>query len=240
MARKSNREDYWIPLADLMTGLMLIFLLIAVSYAKSVHDQANAYVNVKSDIYKGLKKEFTTQELAQWGAQLIESPNITVRFTNPEILFDTNKSDIKDQFKLILNQFFPRYLKVVSNPQYQDVLSHVQIEGHTSSVWSNTNTDTAFFNNMNLSQARTISTLQYLYYLDRVEPLVISHDLNNWSSESYHQYLRQNVTANGLASSHLIYNDDGSENQQKSQRVEFTIILKSDQIAASLANKSES
>jgi hypothetical protein len=28
----SGHDDHWIPLSDLMTGLMMIFLLIAISY----------------------------------------------------------------------------------------------------------------------------------------------------------------------------------------------------------------
>jgi len=31
-ARSSHSDDHWIPLSDLMTGLMMIFLLVAIVY----------------------------------------------------------------------------------------------------------------------------------------------------------------------------------------------------------------
>ena len=33
------KEDYWIPLSDLMTGLMMIFMLIAISYMIKMEDE---------------------------------------------------------------------------------------------------------------------------------------------------------------------------------------------------------
>jgi outer membrane protein OmpA-like peptidoglycan-associated protein len=46
---------------------------------------------------------------------------------------------------------------------------------------------------------------------------------------AYRRFIRDYVTANGLSSSHLIYNKDGTENIEASQRVEFKIDLNADQ-----------
>ena len=243
MAKRIKGDDYWIPLADLMTGLMLIFLLIAAAAIRNSHETASDYVHKKQDIYKSLKMEFSEKELHDWGAEIIESPTLSVRFKNPEVLFASGKSDLQPKFEIILAQFFPRYLKVVSNKDYESMVSHMQIEGYTSSLWIGAgDINDAFFNNMNLSQQRTISTLKYLYYLDQSTESNLQQELG-WSTESYHKYLRNEVTANGLSSSHLIYKDNCDieknsncvEDKQRSQRVEFTIIFNSDQIANSLA-----
>ena len=34
-----DKEEYWITIADLMTGLMLIFLFIAIAYMSKISDE---------------------------------------------------------------------------------------------------------------------------------------------------------------------------------------------------------
>ena len=60
---------------------------------------------------------------------------------------------------------------------------------------------------MGLSQNRTRSVLEYCL------GLIYDNDVKIWS--------KRHITANGLSSSHLIYNEDGTENKGKSRRVEF-------------------
>jgi outer membrane protein OmpA-like peptidoglycan-associated protein len=221
----SENEDYWIPLADIMTGLMLIFLLIAVSYMLKVHQEeaklqqqyarSNAIVLnnlvVKKQLYNSLKDEFS-DDLEDWQAS-IESQDLAIRFNAPGVLFDTGAANLKPAFTQILDDFFPRYLSLLQDPQYESSIAAIHIDGYTSSIWSdNTEQSQAYFLNMQLSQQRTMSVLKYLYYMN--------------TDATIQQYLRDHFTANGLASSHLIFNEDGSENPLKSQRVEFKILLK--------------
>jgi len=55
-----GEESHWIPLTDLMTGLMVIFLLIAVSYmmqveadAARIKNVAVAYSEIKDALVRG-------------------------------------------------------------------------------------------------------------------------------------------------------------------------------------------
>lgn len=221
----SENEDYWIPLADLMTGLMLIFLLIAVSYMIKVHheetklrqeytQQNAALVNnlvIKNQLFHNLMDEFGN-DLPLWRAS-IESNDLAISFNAPGVLFDTGQATLKPQFAKILDDFFPRYLEVLQNKQYKDSIAAIRIDGYTSSVWGRTtNKNQAYFLNMQLSQQRTMHVLEYLYYMNS-DPII-------------QQYLREHFTANGLSSSHLILSQDGTEDPLKSQRVEFKILLK--------------
>ena len=54
-------------------------------------------------------------------------------FREPRIQFDTGSSVVKDKFKLILNDFFPRYLDVLY--EFYQNIDEIRIEGHTSSKW---------------------------------------------------------------------------------------------------------
>lgn len=212
-------EDQWISLSDLMTGLMMIFMLIAISYmAKVESDQekirkvAILYNDVRNQLYDDLNKEFASN-LKSWGAEL--DSTLTLRFKEPEVLFATGRAELNTRFQEILKNFFPRYLKIITSDKYKNSIQEIRIEGHTSSIWnSSTSTEEAYFQNMELSQARTRSALQFVLGLEEVK-----RD-GSW--------VKQHVTANGLSSSKPILNSDGSENKKKSQRVEFRIITDSE------------
>jgi len=160
-----GEESHWIPLTDLMTGLMVIFLLIAVSYmmqveadAARIKNVAVAYSEIKDALFEDLNKEFQS-DLPKWKAQLLKT-DLTIRFSEPEVLFAPGSSELKPEFQAILQDFFPRYVHILTSKKYRDSVSEVRIEGHTSSVWNGVaSPDDAYFLNMELSQARTRSWL---------------------------------------------------------------------------------
>ena len=71
----------------------------------------------------------------------------------------------------------------------------------------------AFTQNMKLSQNRTRAVLEY--------------SLKNEDLAHLRPWMYKKVSANGLSSSRLILNEDGSENKTQSRRVEFKIRTKS-------------
>ena len=210
-----GEESHWIPLTDLMTGLMVIFLLIAVSYmmqveadAARIKNVAVAYSEIKDALFEDLNKEFRL-DLPKWKAQLLKS-DLTIRFSEPEVLFATGSTELKPEFQAILQDFFPRYVRILTSPKYRDSISEVRIEGHTSSDWIGVaSAGDAYFLNMELSQARTRSTLAYVMSLPADREQVA--------------WLRRFVTANGLSSSRLILDSKGMEDVARSRRVEFRI-----------------
>src|SRR5271155_5620424 len=87
-----GEDSHWIPLSDLMAGLMVIFLLIAVSYmmqmeadADRIRSVAVAYSEIKDVLYDDRQREFGA-DLPKWKAQLLKS-DLTIRFSEPEVLF---------------------------------------------------------------------------------------------------------------------------------------------------------
>jgi outer membrane protein OmpA-like peptidoglycan-associated protein len=208
-------EAHWIPLSDLMTGLMVMFLLIAVTFMMHVEEEAYnvrqvavAYSEIKDALFEDLQAEFKN-DLPKWKAQIIKE-DLSIRFTEPEVLFATGSSELKPEFKEILSSFFPRYVRILTSAKYKGSISEVRIEGHTSSGWIGVTTpDDAYFHNMELSQARTRSTLTYALSLPQVS------DQRDW--------LRQNLTANGLSSSHPVIDATGAEDPARSRRVEFRV-----------------
>jgi outer membrane protein OmpA-like peptidoglycan-associated protein len=149
-------------------------------------------------------------DFPNWRAEL--DHDLAIRFEEPKVLFDSGKSEIKPEFRKILDDFFPRYVRIIK--KYKDTVEEVRIEGHTSSIWQNTTGDDAYFNNMEFSQSRTRTVLKYVL----LEPAVT--DDRGW--------LIRKLTANGLSSSRLRTFSDGTENTPGSQRVEFRIRTNAD------------
>ena len=211
-----GQEDHWIPLSDLMTGLMMVFLLVAASYMTDmeianykIRKIAVRYSEVHDALYKDLAREFRN-DLPRWGAELHR--DLSIRFREPDVLFTTGSDALNPRFEAILDNFFPRYIAILDSKKYRHSITEIRIEGHTSSFWNKTtppDSDAAYFNNMALSQARTRSTLLYVMELAAVSP--------------ERPWLKRVLTANGLSSSRLIYRSDGQEDPVRSQRVEFRV-----------------
>jgi outer membrane protein OmpA-like peptidoglycan-associated protein len=198
-----------------MTGLMVMFLLIAVVYMMRVEAEADrikqvaiAYNEVRDELHRDLEREFQ-DDLPQWKAKIVKA-DLAVQFTEPEVLFASGSSTLRPEFRLILDDFFPRYLRILTSDKYRESITEVRIEGHTSSEWYDGATDRlAYFRNMALSQERTRSTLQYVLSLPQ--------------SGAHEEWLRQHLTANGLSSSRLVSDTAGREDRLRSRRVEFKV-----------------
>ena len=212
-------ENHWLSTSDLMAGLMMVFLLIAVSLMR--HNQKKidiiekiviAYDDNQNQIYKALMNEFKN-DLKKWDAS-IEKQSLTFTFQSPDVLFAQGSPALQPKYKEILSDFFPRYLKVIA--QFKPSIEEIRLEGHTSSEWRiHTPTDIAYFNNMALSQERTRSVLTYVY------------NLNDIQVEQ--PWIKKHMAAVGYSSSHLILDQDKKEDMIRSKRVSFRILTNANQ-----------
>ncbi len=220
--RSRPQEDHWVPLSDLMTGLMMIFLLVAIVFMlqvkrneakiveaqNRVRDIATRYTDLRGQLYQELSAEFK-DDLTKWRASI--KPDLTVRFEEPTVQFDTGAAVVKDGFKAILNSFFPRYVRILRSPKYADAIEEVRIEGHTSAIWKNLAPEQAYYENMRLSQDRARSVLLHVFAVPAIR------DDETW------RWILARVTANGLSSARRLLLPDGTEDLVGSQRVEFRV-----------------
>ena len=148
-----HTNGHWMSVSDLMAGLMMVFLFIAIAHMKNEQDQkrhireiAVAYQNTQLNLYNELNEEFA-DDLQKWDAA-INKTTLSVQFNSPEVLFATGSDKVKSKFKNILSDFFPRYVSVLR--KYKDDIAEIRIEGHTSSHWGGAkDTLDAYFSNMN-------------------------------------------------------------------------------------------
>lgn len=219
-SRRSNKEDaeHWIGISDLMSGLMMMFLFIAVAYMyyvqverDNIKEIAVAYKDTQVAIYNDLVNEFEA-DLPRWNAA-IERDTLEVTFNNPDALFRSGSPELNPQFKTMLADFFPRYVAVLS--RYRKAIEEIRIEGHTSSDWGSLHGEQAYFPNMALSQDRTRTVLQH------VLTLLEAGDDREW--------VRSSFAAVGYSSSRRIIDRASQiEDGARSRRVNFRVITNSE------------
>ena len=211
----TDENPFSLSLGDLMAGLLLIFVLLLsfvmldlMEKEKHQLEIAETYESLREDLYIDLKREFE-KDLVKWKA-VLDKDKLSVRFREPKVLFAQGKAEVQLAFKEILDDFFPRYIRILKRPKYVNDIAEIRIEGHTSSEWSEeVSPEEAYILNMELSQNRTRSVLQYVLQIPEIS------GNGNW--------LKQYLTANGLSSSKLIDNPDGTQNSEESRRVEFRV-----------------
>ena len=215
-----EREEnaFSLSTGDLMAGLLFIFVLLLMGALLQVQEKAEQdeeivkrYDQIKTQLYIDLQEEFK-EDLTVWRATI--DSTLCVRFQEPSMLFDLDKAFLKPKFKEILNDFFPRYIKVLNRPEYKDNIVEIRIEGHTDS-------DGEYFHNMELSQNRTRTVLQYCFGL-------MNEDQAGWAKSL--------ITANGLSSSQPII-INGEEDKGLSRRVEFRVRTNAEKQLEDIAEK---
>jgi outer membrane protein OmpA-like peptidoglycan-associated protein len=227
MSSPKQKDNYWIPLSDLMTVLMVIFLFISISYMLDVRNKQTEkdklfkdFEQTKVELLKELQTEFKDDfKKDKWDA-MIDSADLSIKFVNERVLFDYNKSDLKPEFQNVLNSFFPRYLGIILKPQYRDKIAEVRIEGHTD-------IEGDYIYNVELSQNRTRNVMKFLFNIPFYESLNINekNKLKFW------------LTANGLSfgrtldkNGNLTATSNLPPDNDKCRRVEFKIVTTSDQL----------
>ncbi|MCH9705273.1 MAG: OmpA family protein [Proteobacteria bacterium] len=218
----------WISVSDLMSVLMMVFLFIAILFMLQVQSeqqeveqqhQAMAAVATSYDVARnGLHRELNTafgDKLARWNAEILADG--TMRFNHPQALFNVGSSELNDDFRQTLDDFFPRYVAVLSSEEWRDEISEIRIEGHTSSDWSGSlpdNEEDKYIRNAKLSQERAFAVLEYVYQLP--------------AEQQRRMWLRQVLRATGASYAEPVL-VEGEEDATRSRRVEFHAMPRADE-----------
>jgi len=230
MKQGKKHDNYWMSLSDMMSALMIIFLFVAIAFMMQIQHQQKQlkeiiveYKETRDEIQQALLEEFA-KDFKKWNAEL--KPDLSIRF-GEEILFDAGSDVVKRDFREILDDFFPRYIRILSADKYRKVIQEIRIEGHTSSEWGGVPPRSleAYFGNMELSQRRTRKVLEYVMRLPALE------------TKGERDWLVSKLTANGLSFGQPI-EEDGRESYEKSRRVEFRVRTNAEKKMGELEEKS--
>lgn len=250
--KSKEGSGYWQSYSDLMAALLLMFILITMAilikstndYNKKLREQElaqkqileqneamkkqqelleeqeqkiNDLIGVKAEIIEQLSAAFNDVDLKV----TIDSNTGAIAFAS-SVLFDYDKSDIKDTGEEFLNQFIPIYMESILNDRFRDDISEIIIEGYTDDSGD-------YIYNLELSQRRAFSVSKYC--LDNPNLLKTQDEYEN---------LKEVLTTNGKSMSNLIYKENGEVDSDASRRVEFKFRLKDDEMINELKEILES
>ena len=249
LGKKNKSEDTtWLSLSDMMTVLMVLFLILAIYIAVSASQKLNevtrvinSFIDNENKLCQKLKNElyveFNPNDLN------VACEPIRITFVNEKYKFDHDSHVLKEDFKVTLTKFFPIYLNVIDNWNFTDasgervdlssLIDEVRIEGHTDSAGSTKYDDNAkYLYNMTLSQKRSKSVLNHVFKIQTLK------EKNQW--------MRDKLTANGLSYSRrlntenkpLDYNDKTqTEDKKASRRIEIKLRTKAREIIKELRER---
>lgn len=189
--------------ADLMTSLAVIFILLFAAYVARV-DERTAGTNPPS------LSQAETQakgELPYFEGDVGEPGEFTVAGPDSALQFEFGKSALLPTTEAFLAEAMPHYASVMCGPEGRDIQAFV-IEGYTDDLGDDVQ-------NLRLSQDRSFAVL--------TKSLKIIHDRLPLAYECF----LQKATANGRGRQNLLRNETGYLDREKSRRVVFKIYKRS-------------
>ena len=237
---KEDSGNNWISFSDVMTGLMIIFLFISISYMLEVQKKQKQrdeifeeFKATKEELYNEINKEFKA-DFQKWQVKL--DKDLSIKFTNPDVLFKSGETEIRPKFEAILNSFLPRYFNIILQNKYKDKLAEIRIEGHTDKVPAPKYDKDPYIANLILSQLRSTSVVKYFRNMDYYKKLP-------QEKITLIEYL---LTANGLSYGRTVDNNGeltvltgNPIDNDKSRRVEFRIITTSEKLVEKVLKEIE-
>ncbi len=141
----------WLSIGDLMSGLLLVFVLLFVAAILQLQDYIEQSTDRRVFIIQSLQQKFNEQNID--AAVDEETGDISIA---DSVLFDEGRFALLDDGKNFLNRFIPVYSEVIfSNELIEEEIVRVVMEGHTSSLGFD-------HTNMELSLNRANSVANYI------------------------------------------------------------------------------
>jgi hypothetical protein len=236
LGKSYSNESNWISFSDIMTGLMVIFMFIAISYISEVQKQQseineiiNEYKETQVKIYNELDRTFTDR-FKDYNLKV--NPDLSIQITDADALFPVQYYDqevyLTTKFESFLNTFAPLFYSIILKKEYTSDIVEIRIEGHTAIQTPAKEFDNDYYQKMLiLSQKRSNKVLDYMMKLP-------SYDKLSLEKKSFLKFI---TTSNGLAFGKALDNEGNYKylsgnriSTNKSMRVEFRIITNSQKV----------
>lgn len=200
---------FWITMTDLMTGLVLVFIVMFfyayissnMKHFEAVLEQENATKEIQA-----------TLENEKINAS-VDPVSGVVKISDLE-LFEINSHKLSDKGKKYLDKFAPAYLNSLFNNDYMNKnIDKIVIQGHTDSQMfaGKYSEDEQYMKNMELSLKRAYEVANYM--------------VNTPYNKINGNRLRKMTVVEGASySDPVIVN--GKEDYAKSRRVELKLVMK--------------
>ena len=207
---ESNENNiFWITMTDLMTGLVLVFIVMFFYTYMTSHLELVKQKLAKENATKSLQESLDIQNIDA----TIDPITGIVKISNLE-LFELGSFELSNKGKEYLDKFAPAYFdSLISNNYLNKHIEKIIIEGHTDSqnFKGQYSDDEQYMKNMELSLNRAFSVANYM--------------TNTAYNKTNSDKLRKMIIVQGASYSSPILTN-GKEDYAKSRRVELKIITK--------------
>ena len=160
-------------------------------------------IGLRSRIIEELRDELRRENLDA----VVDRNTGAIAFTGA-VLFDTNRNELKDSGKALLNAFLPVYIRTLMSDENEGYVGEIIIEGHTD-------TSGSYLHNLALSQERALAVAEYCLGPEMTE-----------LTSAEKQMLQRILTANGRSYADPVYKADGTVDMEASRRVVFKFRMK--------------
>ena len=160
-------------------------------------------IGLRSRIIEELRDELRRENLDA----VVDRNTGAIAFTGA-VLFDTNRNELKDSGKALLNAFLPVYIRTLMSEENEGYVGEIIIEGHTD-------TSGSYLHNLALSQERALAVAEYCLGPEMTE-----------LTSAEKQMLQRILTANGRSYADPVYRADGTVDMEASRRVVFKFRMK--------------
>ncbi len=229
-------------LTDIMTALMVIFMFIAISYMVEINKQKTEIEKIVSG-YEDIKKEMADEleilvkkDLKKWKKNIeFNRATLSISFTGKNIQFRPDSDRIRTKFLLILKEFIPKYLSIISKEKYKEKIAEIRIEGHANKpIVKHKRKKAVYMKGIEWSQRRAKKVLKYT---------ISTKEFKSYGSKTRDR-LEFWFVANGYGFGRTLdkkkqytINSKNKICPDCSRRVEFRIITTSEQIVEEILTK---
>jgi flagellar motor protein MotB len=155
-AKVEGESPFWISFSDLMSALMVLFLVVMavtlIAVTKSVTAEEEAKIRREKDI-KGVMALINRESLKK----NVQVDDVTYKIDLGEIVrFDSGSYVIKPEAARFLRDYVPVLLEAKNSPEGQKWMRRIVVEGYTD-------TDGTYLYNLRLSQDRSRNVVCELF-----------------------------------------------------------------------------
>ena len=207
----SDGNIFWITMTDLMTGLVLVFIVMFLYSYISNNAQVVQEKIAKETTTKILQESFNKQNINA----TIEPLSGVVKISDLE-LFELGSYSLSEKGKSYLDKFAPIYLNSIFSDKYLEKnVAKIIVQGHTDSQTfvGKYSDDEQYMKNMELSLNRAYEVAKYM--------------TNTPYNKNNGDRLRKMIIVEGASFSNPVLTN-GKEDFAKSRRVERKLIMKKD------------
>ena len=207
----SDGNIFWITMTDLMTGLVLVFIVMFLYSYISNNAQVVQEKIAKETTTKILQVTFSKQNINA----TIEPLSGVVKISDLE-LFELGSYSLSEKGKSYLDKFAPIYLNSIFSDKYLEKnVAKIIVQGHTDSQTfvGKYSDDEQYMKNMELSLNRAYEVAKYM--------------TNTPYNKNNGDRLRKMIIVEGASFSNPVLTN-GKEDFAKSRRVELKLIMKND------------